>query len=87
MLAVGCQKEETKPDFSESTEIENQEPPEELNGIEKIEKDTEYSETKQDELLNEKFNEINEETENKIDESIGNESDKSSDNKSDDKNK
>lgn len=88
-------KEETKPDFSQSTEIENQEPPEELDGIEKIEKDTEYSETessetKQDKLLNEKFNETIEETEksdNKIDEPPNNESNKSSENKADDKNK
>ena len=88
-------KEETKPDFSKPTEIENQEQPEELNGIEKIERDTEYSEiesseTEQDELLNEKFNEIKEETEksdSKIDEPLSNESDKSSDDNSDDKNK
>ena len=83
-------KEETEPDFSQSAEIENQEPPEELDGIEKIQKDTEYSETKQDELLNKEFNETVEETgksENKIDEPPNNESDKSSENKPDDKNK
>ena len=87
-------KEETKPDFSQSTDIENKEPPGELNDIEKIEKDLEYSETessntKQSEPPNENINKIKEGEKpgSKIDELSDNEISKVSDNKYDDKNK
>ena len=88
-------KEETKPDFSQTTDIENQEPSEELKGIEKIEKDTEYSETESsntkqidspDEEINETKKEIKQ-SDRKIDEPSGNEITKSSDSEHDDKNK
>ena len=88
-------KEETKPDFAQPTDIENQEPSEELNDIEKIEKDMEYSDTKssdtlQNELSDEKINETNKETEqpdSKIDESSSNKNEESLDDKSNDKDK
>ena len=74
-------KEETKPDFSQPTDIEDKEPPEELNDIGKIENDMEYSDTelsdtKQNASLDEIENEVKEDTEqpdNEIDESTENE--------------
>ena len=89
-------KEETKTDFSQTTDIENQQPSEELNDIETIEKDIEYSETesssetKRDESQDESINKIREETEkqdSKPDESSRNESIKPSENKSEDENR
>ena len=87
-------KEETKPDFSQHTDIENQQPSEELNDIEKIEKDTEYSETassdtNQNKPLDENTNKTEEEIEkaDRTEEPSGNETEKVSDDKSEDKNK
>ena len=87
-------KEETKPDFSQPTDIENQQPSEELNDIEKIEKDTEYSETassdtNQNKPLDENTNKTEEEIEkaDRTEEPSGNETEKVSDDKSEDKNK
>ena len=67
-------REETKPDFSESTDIETHELSKELDNIDKIEKDTEYSEidyseVKEQELSEEEVNEPkdSEKTEDKTD--------------------
>ena len=56
-------REETKPDFSESTDIETQEPPKELEGIDNIEKDAEYSEIEYSEI---EERELSEESDAKV---------------------
>ena len=76
-------KEESKPDFAKSSETESQELPEEVNDINKIEKDTEYSEIDSPEIkeqeLSEEVNNAQEDSENKLDETNEDSDEKSED--------
>ena len=88
-------RKKAKPDFSQPADVENQHTPTELDGIEKIEKDTEYSEaesskTKQNETTDENSNKTTEEIEepgSKTEELDGHKTENVQDDKSEDRNK